>query len=135
MPIITWSDEFSVHVKEIDAQHRHLFKLVNDLHDAMLKGQGKTVLATILDELVDYTRVHFTTEEELMQHCNYVGLAGHRIEHDQFTKKVLDLKTRCGKGEIGLTIQVMDFLKDWLKNHITGTDKKYSTALHARGVS
>jgi hemerythrin len=134
MPIIIWNDAFSVNVKEIDAQHQHLFELVNNLHDAMLKGQGKTALATILDKLVEYTSVHFSTEEELMQRCGYIGLAGHKIEHDQFTQKTLDLKTRFDKGEIGLTLQVMDFLRDWLKNHINGTDKRYSTALNAKGV-
>jgi hemerythrin len=34
-----------------------------------------------------------------------------------------------------MTIEVLDFLTDWLKRHIIGVDKQYSDFLNARGVA
>lgn len=38
------------------------------------------------------------------------------------------------KNQVGLTGEVMDFLKDWFMNHIMGVDQKYAPYLNSRGV-
>ena len=134
MALLTWDSKYSVNIGEIDAQHRKLFDLVNNLHDAMKSGQGKNVMGKILSELVDYTVYHFRTEEDLFQKHGYPGYLNHKKEHDDLTKQVLDLKGRSDKGEMIVTVEVMNFLKNWLNNHILGTDKKYSQFLNGKGV-
>jgi hemerythrin-like metal-binding protein len=125
MPLFTWSDSYSVNSPEIDTQHKKLFDLINNLHDAMIRGKGKEVVGQILDGLIDYTRVHFADEEKMLEAINYPDLPAHLVEHDAFIRKVFQLQTDYRSGKQALTLPVMDFLKNWLLNHILKTDKKY----------
>lgn len=134
MLLMTWDSTWSVNVKEIDGQHQRLIALINDLHDAMKAGKGRDVLGGVLTELANYTVYHFGTEEKLLQANGYPGYGAHKKEHETFTKEVLDLKSRCDRGDLILTINVMAFLKDWLTGHILKTDKRYSAFLNGKGV-
>lgn len=125
MALISWEEKYSVNVKEIDEQHKKLVKLVNDLHEAMSVGKGKAIMATVLQSLIDYTATHFAAEEKYMTKFNYPAYPQHKSEHDKFVKQVLDFQKGFAKGDLVLTLDVMKFLKDWLLNHILGTDKKF----------
>ncbi len=131
---VTWNDTWLVGVQEVDAQHKHLVSLLNQLHEAMMQGHGKNVLGPILDSLVRYTQVHFTAEERLMQQSKYPDIVNHKREHDALTQKVLDFQKNFVAGRIALGIEVMQFLSSWLQGHIRGTDKKYVPFLHASGI-
>ncbi len=134
MPLITWTSNLSVGVKQLDEQHQKLINLINSLHDAMTQGKGKEALGNILNELINYTVYHFGTEENLFQKYGYMGYASHKQEHDKLTQQAKEIKTKFDSGEPVLTIEVMNFLRDWLNNHIVGTDKKYGPFLNSKGV-
>jgi hemerythrin-like metal-binding protein len=107
---------------------------VNELHDAMRQQQGQAVLAPILDELICYTRIHFTSEEVLMEAFGYPESLLHRIEHDRLTRTVLEFQQQFAGGEVHLSVQLMEFLKSWLVKHILGIDQKYVEFFAARGA-
>ncbi len=134
MAFLKWSDVLSVHVTEIDEQHQKLIQLINTLHDAMLEKKGKDVLANILDELAAYTVYHFSTEEKYMQQCNFPGLVNHKKEHDTFVGKVDSFIKDYQANRLGITIELMTFLKEWVSNHIQITDKKYSETFNKNGI-
>ena len=134
MAIMKWTDNLSVHVQEIDTQHQKLIALINDLHDAMLARKGKEVLGDILDQLAAYTVYHFNTEEKYMQDFSYSGYLLHKKEHDSFVGKIDALITDYNAGKVGLSIDLMAFLRDWVQNHIQGTDKKYSETFNKNGL-
>lgn len=71
--LFTWSDDFSVHVQEVDEQHKVLVGLLNELHVAIIEHHGKTTSRDILDRLAEYTRTHFLLEESLMRLTHYPG--------------------------------------------------------------
>jgi hemerythrin-like metal-binding protein len=123
-----------VGVEVVDAQHKNLVSLLNQLHEAMSHGHGKDVLEGILANLVRYTQAHFATEEKLMQENGYPDLVTHQREHAELTKKVLDFQKEFAAGRVFIGGEVMKFLGDWLRGHIRGTDKKYVPFLHANGV-
>lgn len=128
-PLMVWSKEYEVGVPEIDEQHQRLFKMINDLNEAMTLGRGKDVLDRILTGLVDYTARHFKTEEMYMDKAGYPELDSHREVHVRLTDKVHEMVDRYKTGEVGLGIELLNFLQDWLKKHILGTDKKYAPYL------
>lgn len=134
MPIITWNDSMSVKVAEIDKQHQKLVQLINDLHDAMREGKAKTVLGSILGELANYTVTHFNYEEMLFEKYNFPLATTHQNEHRKFIKTVSEFKAKFEEGNASVTLEIMNFLKDWLVNHIQGTDKQYSSFLNKNGV-
>ena len=133
-PLVTWNESWMVGVQEIDAQHKHLVSLLNQLHQALSQGKGKDVLGGILDSLVRYTKAHFAAEERLMQQCGYPDIVAHQQTHVQLTDKVLYFQRSFQSGQVAMGVEIMQFLGSWLQGHIRGTDKKYAPFLHAKGV-
>lgn len=134
MAIIQWNSNLSVGIAEIDGQHQRLVKLINDLNDAMRVGKGKEVTGKIINELTAYTLTHFATEEKYFDKYAYPEKDTHKSEHAKFVQKVSAFKKDFEESRVGVTIPIMDFLSDWLKNHIMGIDKKYEPFLTAQGL-
>jgi len=132
--LLQWDSIYSVNIGVLDTQHKMLVAMINDLHQAMAARSGKDKLGSILAGLVKYTQGHFATEERLMETFGYADFLAHKSEHDGLTNTVLDLQRRFYASQAGMSVEVMEFLRDWLVKHILGSDKKYSPFLNAKGV-
>jgi hemerythrin len=130
-----WRNEFSVQIGSVDAQHRMLFGIANELYSAMTAGQGRVVVAGILDRLVQYTKTHFAHEERLMRLHGYPGFAAHKTQHDALTAKVVKFQTDFQEGKVNMSVELLQFLKTWLESHIKGTDQQYSPFLRSKAVA
>lgn len=130
-----WNDSYSVEIASVDAQHKTLFKIIGELHAAMLAGRGKTVMAGILDRLVQYTVSHFAHEERLMRLHQYPDFAAHKAAHDALTTQVVQFQTKLKSGQEVVTVPLLNFLNDWLQKHIKGTDMKYAPFFLAKAVA
>jgi hemerythrin len=135
MPLMTWTEKLSVGVEVLDDDHKKLVGMVNELHDKMKAGHGKEALGKVLDELVNYTKFHFEREERFFAKTGYPAAFAHKQQHDDLTKQVLDVQTKYKGGAVAtLSLDVMDFLRNWLVNHIQGSDQKYGPHLNAQGI-
>ena len=133
MSFITWDEKvYSVQNMEIDEQHKRLIGYINELYEAMKVGKARFVLDEIFDGLVDYTKTHFAIEEGLMQRNHYPAYAIHKLEHDKLTAQVLELQKKVQPGQTKITLDTLQFLKDWLFNHILMTDKKLGAFLKGK---
>jgi hemerythrin len=135
MALFEWKDDYSVSVKRFDGEHKKLFSLLNELNDAMAKGQGRFVIQRVLQQLIEYTRQHFAAEEAAMHSVAYEDLASHIAEHRKLTAKVEMFSAEYTRGDASITIDVLFFLRDWLENHILSTDRKYKEALKEANLS
>ncbi len=135
MQFFPWKEQYSLNIDEIDEQHRMLVGMIDKLHTAMAEGRSKSVLDEIINELYNYTKFHFITEERLMDEYDYPGLEQHRREHKELVGKVLAMMERRKGNALGLSSDLSIMLQEWLNNHILDTDKKYSEYLAARGIS
>jgi hemerythrin len=134
MALSSWREDFSVNIVEIDKQHMCLIELINKLHDSMKAGQGNTVIGPILSDLINYTAFHFDTEEKYFKKFQYSEYLRHKIEHDKLRKEAKTLNAQFSEGKISLSVEVMQFLRDWLSNHILKSDKKYGSFLKSKGL-
>jgi hemerythrin len=132
--LFQWDDSYSVKVAALDDQHKKLFALVEELHQAMLSRRGKDVTGAILSRLSKYTIYHFSAEEKLLEKHNYPGLETHRAEHDDLRFRVTMFQQEFDAGIATVTLELMAFLQQWLKNHICNVDRRYGDFLNARGV-
>lgn len=134
MALITWSDAYSVGVGAMDEQHKGLVKALNELHAAMIEGKHKDATGPLLDRLLDYTRSHFSAEEQLLRRAKYPGTADQESMHKSLTGQVEKFIERHRKGEIALNVDLLTFLRDWLLNHIQKSDRDYGPWLNQHGV-
>jgi len=130
----TWNDSYDTGIRIIDSQHKRLIAILNELFAAMEKGQGSAIMAKLLTDLNNYTVTHFSTEEELLKKSGYSDFAAHKKLHDDFAVKVHQMQKDCAEGRISMSLRLATFLKEWLSEHILGTDKLYVEHLKAKGV-
>jgi hemerythrin len=134
MAFAEWKPEYSVGVTELDWQHKKLFALVNEFYESVKERKTKEGIEKIIDGLVQYADYHFSHEESLMRKYRYAGSAAQEVAHKAFTAKVLDFQKRHAEGKLVLTIEVGNFLKDWLTEHILQSDRKYVPTFAAAGL-
>jgi hemerythrin len=130
--LITWKDSYSVRIPRIDAQHKRLIDSLNQLHAAMQAGKAQEALAEVLEDLVRYTETHFASEERLMTERGYSGLAGHREQHRGFATQAQELRGKFRAGRLAVGIETLQFLRNWLTNHILNSDMAYAREFEKR---
>lgn len=121
---LEWSDQYSLGHARIDHQHQQLFELLATLEQALYNGDGHTQIVNALIALTDYSQLHFHEEEQLMERIDYPAIAEHKQQHLTFMVEVGSLMQDLEAGKPVLTIELIQFLKRWLMQHILTTDKK-----------
>lgn len=136
---VAWDDKFSVGSSDIDAQHKRLFQLTNKLETLLNENKGNLLpqynqILRIIDELGDYSAIHFYSEELAMEECNCPDLDDHKAKHQSFAEEVHNLKENLSsdilfkKDEKKLTElleRLFNFLSKWLTGHILVVDMQY----------
>jgi len=131
MAFFQWKETLSVGNQIIDHDHQKLVAYVNEMHDAMMAGHGRDIVGVILDKLIAYTKEHFAREEIVWKTGHYVNFAQHKKEHEDLLKTVSDLQTKYKAGTCTLSVEVMNFLRNWLKEHIVKSDHAAYEAIKA----
>jgi len=132
MPIAKWDDSYRTGHDLVDTQHQELFRMVNDLHDAIVAEKSKDILAPTLEKLAKYTVEHFRCEEGLMNQMQYPALSAHRKKHEDLTKEVKVLVENYRSGRAVLSITLSNFLANWLRHHIKEDDAALVKYLRSR---
>lgn len=129
MVLMQWVEDLEVHNSTVDGQHRQLVDALNELADAVEAGRGAEQLQLTLDFLVIYADMHFSDEENLMRNGGYPDLEPHIAQHRAFMAKAEDLRAQAAAGSATLDVALLEFLKDWLMNHIMQQDKAFESYL------
>jgi methyl-accepting chemotaxis protein len=123
--LMSWGPKLIIGIDEIDDQHKELVSLINQLHKAMKMKKGRKTSGKILTGLAEYTVYHFDHEKSLFEKYGYPETEEHLKIHDELVAQVVAFKTQFDEGHASLTMDLMDFLNSWLKEHIMKTDKQY----------
>ncbi|MFH0974489.1 MAG: bacteriohemerythrin [Spirochaetota bacterium] len=127
MEPIMWTDKISVGVKSFDEEHKQLINYINKLNHALQIGTAQKTMTEILTGLVNYTKIHFKHEEDSMVKHKYADYVTHKKEHDSLTSQVEDFYERLKSGKSTFSLELMNFLSNWLINHIQKTDMNYKS--------
>ena len=131
---MVWQDSYSVGVAKLDKHHQHLLKLINRLAEHMACPVHSEQIVDSISELTQYAMYHFAHEERLMAEHGFPGLAAHRDEHLQFCEVIAETSYGATLGIIS-TVNLLEYLTRWLKNHILIEDMQFKPFFAARGVS
>jgi hemerythrin len=125
--MVTWKEEYSIGVMEIDEQHKKLFEIVNRiqvlLSDEFITDKYDNIIE-IINELKAYTIYHFKAEEEYMLKIGYKKFFSQKVSHKDFLEKMesIDL-TQIDNDQNKYLNEILYFVCDWLVTHILKEDK------------
>ena len=129
MSLFKWSSALSVFLPEIDAEHRAIYRLGDELHKAVLAGTEPEQLKAILANLLEAEEQHFRHEERLMRAIHYNAFAWHKKQHDAARKKSKALAERIEAGDADAANELLKDLAVWLRDHLSVPDRMMSASL------
>ncbi len=135
MAYMEWTTDLAVGIGEFDEQHKRLIAILNEMHQAMQEGRGKDVLCDVLDRMADYTEYHFSSEETYFDQYGYPQSSQHKKEHENLMKRVHDLQEKARGPAFLLSVEVLEFLKNWIQGHIRGSDQRYTDFFRQKGLA
>jgi hemerythrin len=122
MKDLIWDDTLSVHIQEIDEDHRRLIELFNILNHAVVEGDAADYIEAVMEELISCTAWHFRHEERLMLKYGYEGLLEHKREHEELIESARELQQKILQEDKPVSNEDIEFLERWLVGHILSTD-------------
>jgi hemerythrin len=129
-----WDANLSVNVREIDDQHKRFVELINRLNDALNAREFGDNIRKILSEIETLAKLHFETEERYFKEFNYADAKDHIDEHNKLLIQVKELYAKHPEDNAALAFELIDFLEDWLINHLDYQDKKYTKCFNEHGL-
>ncbi|MGV6994455.1 bacteriohemerythrin [Desulfovibrio sp. QI0430] len=122
---VEWTPKLELHVPLVDREHKLLVEYINELHQAMTHNKPASEMIGVLKKLRDYTATHFGDEERLFNVPSYKAAAEHMKIHKKFVAKLDEVEEQLRMGTATVSMDLLTFLKDWLVQHIMGTDPTY----------
>lgn len=125
--IPAFTDKFKTGIAMIDEEHKTLFDIIGRIYKAIeveLVHDKFDLILDILDELKEYTSVHFADEENYMREIGYEGLAQQQLLHEKFIETLNNVNLdHVDDNQEEYLYEVLNFLQNWLINHILKVDK------------
>lgn len=123
-------DEFLTGITLVDDEHRELFRIAQsalDLYQDEFVVDKYDHIVKILKELKAYTIKHFADEEAYMESIHYKRLFTQKMEHNAFVEKLNEFDLdKVDENQDSAILDLLNFLNDWLVNHILEKDKLLS---------
>ncbi|MFW2490395.1 bacteriohemerythrin [Clostridium chromiireducens] len=125
--MLTWKEEYSIGIEIIDEQHKHLFEIGNQAYELLkneLRVDKYDDVVQILEDLRQYTKFHFQTEETYMLKINSDQLPIQKIEHAEFIKKIFNIDFRSLDANTNKHLnEILFFILNWILDHVLHKDK------------
>jgi hemerythrin len=132
--VFEWMPEYSVNVLEIDDQHKRFIGLLDRLYVAIQNQTINTQLREILDALIEYAHLHFDTEEKYFKEFNYPLEEEHKEEHKKLLNRVEAFNKLYVLKKADISFELVDFMEDWLVDHLKTQDHKYVKCFNEHGL-
>jgi hemerythrin-like metal-binding protein len=112
----------------LDEHHNKLFSLLNSVYENVMTSPDVNFILPIIDELSEYTRMHFSAEEQHMRDLGFKEIDAHTAKHRDFSNKLEIMKSHYHGNNLEAAQELMVVLGDWLLSHVIKEDIKYSTS-------
>jgi hemerythrin len=133
--LLTWNHACATGVKAMDDQHGVLMDTLNDLRLALVHGGGRDQVSVALNRLIELTRMHFSSEERLLEQHGFPGIAEHRDAHQRLLSQIEEAALHAQHNDEVHMRSLVLFLRDWYMKHVEDIDHQYGTWLNQRGIA
>lgn len=130
---VQWDPKYNTGIQQVDDEHKQLMSLVNHLKVAVRYHKGEIFEKQALDELVEYTKIHFAREEQLMRNYGYPDYERHKKLHDDMAAVVKQHVDDYEKRGHTALKNVAPVIRDWIFDHIHVEDQAYAKFLEEKG--
>ena len=126
--VIAWENKYNTGIEAIDAQHKQLINLTNDLYLACISKNDVLFSAfkDAMGKMVAYVNFHFNMEIKLMKAINFPGQADHKKMHDKLIENIVNAANDFKEGKKLVANKFVHTLIDWICSHIAIYDKQYA---------
>jgi hemerythrin-like metal-binding protein len=125
-PFFRFESRYLVGIDALDSQHRRIVDLLNELHGSVIAKKPGDLHLEILTRLVNLTKIHFATEEQILRAHSYPGYLLHKAAHDGLGRNLVDYREQIAKGERDLALEYVELMKLWLVDHLADFDLEYA---------
>jgi hemerythrin len=126
MPLLNWKPEYSVNEAALDNHHQELFNLLNTVYENVMSSLDVDCVLPIIDKLSEYTRYHFSAEEQYMRDKGFLGIDDHIAKLKEFRHTIETLRSRYNDNDLDVTRELIIVLGVWLLHHVIRDDVMYS---------
>ena len=124
---LEWRNRYSVGNDALDADHKSIIDLINELYSAIHENSGERIIKSIFDRLLDYTKYHFNREEVYFDKMDYPQAEKHKAIHRSMVRQTQELHEKYLRNDIDIAMEALQFLKDWWIDHIVVKDLNYKS--------
>lgn len=132
MDWIKWDQTLELGHEALDADHRQLVALVNQLAEGIVNKVAKEAYDAALDDFFAHIRAHFSMEERLMAACSYPHAEEHHAEHAKLVKDALDYRAKFD-ASAEPSVSLLYFFDQWLTRHIRASDRELARYIAGKG--
>ncbi len=134
MAFLNWSPSCSVGVAVLDADHRHFFDLLNKLYDSIMDGSANDTMArSVVDQVYEFAVAHCNREEGMLAAANYPQMAEIHAHHEYLRQAIAEYRRKLIEHG-GVSMELANFLMEWVLEHVLKEDKRCGSFLNRAGV-
>jgi diguanylate cyclase (GGDEF)-like protein/hemerythrin-like metal-binding protein len=122
---LIWSETYCCGHPLIDGQHEHLFRLANELLDALLSDRPADEISGMVKALLEAVVQHFHDEEEILSGLGFTGFAEHAKKHADLVDKALDLERAFHAGTLSIGGLFQYLAYDVVVLHMLKADREF----------
>jgi hemerythrin len=129
-----WDEGLGTGIGSIDAEHRLQVSLLKALEEVLRQGKDRALAERTLQQLVDFTAVHFRAEELMMRLYAYPQQEAHALEHGRLLEQVEAVQRSARGDDPAQALQRVESLRSWLVSHIGSMDQAFALWCTRNGV-
>ena len=129
MSQVKWSEEQSIHLPELDAEHRSVYQLAAELKSYIVKHAPKARIAATLRALLAEMEDHLGHEERIMTLIRYPLIAWHKGQHDNIRRRATEAAKAIQSGDLNAGKEFIDYFNRWLRDHMAVADNMMGAAI------
>ena len=128
---IAWKDSYCIGIPIIDEQHRCIVSIINSIHYFVAEHRELDVLESIINMMLQYTVIHFNTEEAMLKEAGYPSIEEHVLLHKQLINQLKSVSHEAMQDcDVG---PLLKLLRAWWLSHINQEDRKYVPFMTSKG--